>query len=396
VYVKYDLILVGGGLANGLLAYRLLTTRPDMRLLLLEQGNALGGNHTWSFHETDLDADQHRWVAPLVEHSWSGYEVRFPERQRILHGRYACFTSRRFHETVSTTLGESARLKCSVASVSTESVVLESGETLRTRAVVDGRGPLPSPHLAVCYQKFLGRELELAEPHGLDRPILMDATVSQEDGYRFIYTLPLGERQLLIEDTRYADVAWVDADELRNQIDLYAKRMHWRIESSGREEVGVLPILLGGNIQAFWSEPNPGVARTGLRAALFHPTTGYSLPEAVRLADDLSRALPLDADELHKYIRQRSLQVWRRGSFFRGLNRMLFLAGEPEQRFRVLQRFYGLPAPLINRFYAGRLNLADRARLVCGKPPVPLIRGLRAFLATDTIQPTTRSARNQA
>ncbi|WP_229425703.1 lycopene cyclase family protein [Massilia sp. Se16.2.3] len=41
-----DLILVGGGLANGLIAWRLRTLRPALRILLLEASGGIGGNHT--------------------------------------------------------------------------------------------------------------------------------------------------------------------------------------------------------------------------------------------------------------------------------------------------------------------------------------------------------------
>ena len=62
----YDVILAGGGLANGLIAWRLRTQRPELRILLLEQDDHLGGNHTWSFHASDLNAAQRAWIAPLV------------------------------------------------------------------------------------------------------------------------------------------------------------------------------------------------------------------------------------------------------------------------------------------------------------------------------------------
>src|SRR5690606_40006383 len=81
-------------------------------------------------------------------------------------------------------------------------------------------------------------------------------------------------------------------------------------------------------------------------------------------------------------------QAWESQGFFRLLNRMLFLAGAPDQRSRVLQRFYGLSQGLIERFYAGRLTAADKARILAGKPPVPLGEAIRAArLATpDQIQ----------
>jgi lycopene beta-cyclase len=45
-----------------------------------------------------------------------------------------------------------------------------------------------------------------------------------------------------------------------------------------------------------------------------------------------------------------------------------------------MQRFYGLPEPLIARFYAARLQALDKLRIVSGKPPVPLGAALRAAL----------------
>jgi lycopene beta-cyclase len=55
---------------------------------------------------------------------------------------------------------------------------------------------------------------------------------------------------------------------------------------------------------------------------------------------------------------------------------MLFRAARPDERARVLQRFYTLPEPLIERFYAGRTTLGDAARILVGKPPVSVTRAL--------------------
>ena len=62
-----------------------------------------------------------------------------------------------------------------------------------------------------------------------------------------------------------------------------------------------------------------------------------------------------------------------------GLGAMLFGA-PPGQRRQVFPRFYRLDQGLIERFYAARSTLPDRARILCGKPPVPLRAALRAFL----------------
>ena len=41
------------------------------------------------------------------------------------------------------------------------------------------------------YQKFVGLEIRTPQPHGMVRPLLMDARVAQIDGFRFVYVLPL-------------------------------------------------------------------------------------------------------------------------------------------------------------------------------------------------------------
>ncbi|MBD3876801.1 lycopene beta-cyclase CrtY [Pseudomonas kunmingensis] len=377
-----DLILVGGGLANGLLALRLRQQRPDLRLLVLEQGDTLGGNHTWSFHQHDLTQAQHRWLEPMVGKRWSGYEVIFPDLQRRLGSGYASIFSERFHQYLMPELSDGVRLRTTVASVEPQRVRLGSGDILQAGAVIDGRGVRRTGQLALGFQKFLGQELRLQQPHGLREPIIMDASVAQQDGYRFVYVLPLSADTLLIEDTYYADGATVAPDSLRDNIASYASTRGWAIADVLREEQGVLPIVLSGDLPAFWEEAR-GVPQTGLSAALFHPTTGYSLPDAVRLADHLIALDRWDAAGLFEAIRDYALAQWRQRGFFRLLNRMLFLAGPADRRWTVMQRFYRLREPLIQRFYAAKLTTRDRLRIVSGKPPVPLGEALRALAAHD-------------
>lgn len=375
----YDLILIGGGLANGLIAWRLRTQRPELRILLIERDAHLGGNHTWSFHDGDLSVDQHRWLAPLVATRWPRYEVIFPQHARTLESGYASIASLDFARVIETALGDSLRLDTPVQDLTPTSVHLADGEVLQARAVIDGRGMRPSRQLALGYQTFLGQEVRLAAPHGLTAPIIMDASVEQQGGYRFVYVLPFGPDRVLIEDTHYVDTSAWEPERLRANIAAYAAARGWRIAEVLREEHGSLPIVLAGDVDSFWSDLR-GQPCSGLRAGLFHPTTGYSLPHAVRLAERIAALATFDAASLFAAIRADALQEWRGQRFFRLLNRMLFLAGEADHRWRVMRRFYHLPAPLIARFYAGRLTLADQARLVSGKPPVPVGQAIRAAL----------------
>lgn len=375
---RWDLILVGGGLANGLIAWRLRQLRPEVDLLLIEAGAQAGGNHTWSFHQDDLTAEQ-QWIAPLVAHRWPGYEVRFPALTRTLEGGYLSITSERFAAVIAQALGDRLLLNTPVASLTPGSVTLANGERLSAAAVIDGRGYQPSPHLTIGFQSFLGQQWRLSQPHGLTRPLLMDATVDQSAGYRFVYTLPLTADEVLIEDTHYIDRATLSSDRARQHIQEYAQRQGWQLAQLQREEQGNLPITLAGDCHAFWRE-KAGQPCSGLRAGLFHSTTGYSLPQAVALADLVARQPNLDAAALFNLLHAYAQRQWRRQRFFRLLNRMLFLAGRADRRWQVMQRFYRLNPGLIARFYAGQLRLTDMARILTGKPPVPVGEALRAVL----------------
>lgn len=378
---KWDVILAGGGLANGLIAWRLLQRQPGLSILMLEADRQAGGNHTWSFHQSDLTPEQLDWLLPLVVHRWEGYDVAFPHLNRTLPGGYLSLTSDHFAAMMSRLLGENLRLNCHIVDLTPGRVELDDGQMFYGRAVIDGRGYQPDPAMQIGYQSFLGQQWQLKQPHGLTRPILMDATVDQLNGYRFVYTLPLTPDTVLIEDTHYIDSKAFDVDEGRRRIDDYAAQKGWILQTLQREEQGNLPITLAGKPESVWQRHQPQPC-SGLRALLFHPTTGYSLPLAVALADLIAGQPVLESETLYKAIKTFALQQWQQQRFFRLLNRMLFLAGSPARRWQVMQRFYRLDQELIARFYAGKPTWFDMARVLTGKPPVPVGEALSAVLKT--------------
>jgi lycopene beta-cyclase len=90
-------------------------------------------------------------------------------------------------------------------------------------------------------------------------------------------------------------------------------------------------------------------------------------------------------------VEARSKAAWNARGYYRLLNRMMFQACEPSQRYRILERFYRLPQPLVERFYAAEANLADKARILIGKPPVPIRRAM-ACLAERSAFPVSAAA----
>jgi lycopene beta-cyclase len=361
-----DISILGGGLAGGLIAFALSQRRPEVRVALIERERTLGGNHVWSFFDSDI-ADEDRWiVAPFVSHRWDGYDVCFPKHRRMLSTGYNSIESEQFDRVLRERLpAESVRLG---AAVEPEG------------AAIDARGAGDLSTLDLGWQKFVGRVLRVAGGHGLTRPVVMDATVEQIDGYRFVYLLPFDAERVFVEDTYYSDTPAMDVPAIGARIDAYAAAEGWRVTAHGREETGVLPVVIGGDFDAYWGSTGDGIAKAGMRAGLFHPTTGYSLPDAVRLASAIAKASDLSAEGLARLTRDHAERAWRARGFYRLLDTMLFRAAAPAQRYRVLERFYRLPEALIGRFYAGQTTLADKARILSGRPPVSVGRALAAAM----------------
>lgn len=379
--IRADVILAGGGLANALIALWLAKAMPTLKVVLLEQGPALGGNHTWSFHTDDIDAAAMAVLEPLIIARWPAQEVRFPRYRRTLSTGYNTISSQNL-DTVIRARVSHILTNARITELTADRVTLADGRSLTAPCVIDGRGYLTTDAINPAFQKFAGLEVETAVPHGLACPIIMDATVAQLDGYRFVYTLPLSATRLLIEDTRYSDRAELKPADLFEAIRDYAAGQGWDIARVIRQENGVLPIPLDGDAQRYWQEADSGVALSGMRALLFHAATGYSLPLAVALAARISAMpRPLSSAAVSATVREMSLANWRGQDFYRMLNRLLFLAARPDERVNVLARFYTLPEPLIRRFYAGRSTLADKARILIGKPPVDIAAALRALPA---------------
>lgn len=382
--MDFDLILVGGGLASGLAGLRLATRRPELRVAIIEAESRIGGDHIWSSFDSDMTAAQREWTAPLYAARWPRYDVRFPAFSRTLHHGYASARSANLDAAVRAAMpADCLLLNRKVRSLDATGVTLESGERVGAHIVVDGRGHAPTTALELAWQKFVGLEIETLRPHGMEAPLIMDATVDQAEGYRFVYVLPWDERHLLIEDTYYSDSPDLDVEAVKARIGDWALSAGLGPHGVVRSERGVLPLALGGNIEALWDAGTPGVARLGMRAGLFHPLTGYSFPDAVRTADLLADLPRFDPDLVYNAMRAHATRTWHGRRYYRMLARMLFRAADPPARYRVLQHFYRLPEALIARFYAGSSTRADKLRILAGRPPVPIGRALAVMLGVD-------------
>lgn len=363
---ELDYLLVGGGLQSVLLALAILERTPGARLLLLERGKRLGGNHTWCCHAADVPEDARAWFAPLVVARHSRYDVHFPGRTRRLNEPYLALTSERLHDVAEARLAAAPAaswVRGDVVGVARDEVVMSDGSRFGARLVIDARGPDAAVGDVRHFQKFVGLELSVRPESVPDAPTLMDARVPQHDGFRFMYVVPLARDRVLVEDTYYSDSPVLDVPALELGVLAHASQVGLDVSFVARREHGVLPLPLRS--PALASEEGP--LRAGYAGGYFHPTTGYSLPFALAFARHVASRQPEEVRDAEFITAQRRLARQQRYACW--LNRLLFTGFSPEDRHHVLERFYGLPEGTIRRFYALSLTPLDRARILCGRPP---------------------------
>ncbi len=388
---EFDYCIVGGGLQGCLLAHALAWHRPEATVLLLERADELCGNHTWSFHETDVAEGARSWFDPLVSCRWPGYRVKFPGLSRRVEIPYATITSDRLREATLSLADGAARpgrlvvrtgASCEILSPTV--VRLGGTADVSCRAVIDCRGRaaagLPG---GAGYQTFIGHEYETARRWPAAEPTVMDVPADQAAGFEFLYELPLGPDRVLLEYTRFHEEPACDESRA-------AELIATRLAAAGaapakliRTERGCLPMpyaaAAGGR--------GPSLAG-GYAGGWYHAATGYSMPLAVRFAELVARTRP---DRVAAEVAAAAAEDRLRRGFARFLNRLLFCLVRPADRWKIFQRFYRvLPEERIARFYAHRFTFTDAARIVIGWPPAGLapIRFARSFVSLPRPVPT--------
>lgn len=351
-----DLTIVGAGLSGLLTAWRCLDVNPGLTITIHERADRIAGDHTWSFNESDIPPGLLDWFSPFIRHRWPRYDVRFPDRVRTLDIPYATGDSQTLRTAVEPLI-QSGRLTIVTGREAPASI---NGPWLDATGYATRDDEWPG------WQKFVGHVIRTQTPHGIAHPVIMDATVSQIDGYRFVYLLPFSETDILVEDTYFSDLPSLSENEIAARIDDYIAQQGWSDHQVLRREKGILPMMMATDRQ-------DESAKIGLGGGFSVAATGFTVPVAVELADHVAQSIRRQgAESAPAAVAEFRRMHLRRERYARLLNRMFFRAADPVKRFIVLQRFYGLGEGLIRRFYRNALTWRDKSRILIGKPPVPV------------------------
>ena len=194
-----------------------------------------------------------------------------------------------------------------------DALVLDGGEEIKGRGR-DRRARRGEPVGARADPRVrLERECRFKAPHRVDRPVLVDATVDQAGGLRFMQCLPLGEDRLMVADVCVSERSQPD-DRAGARIDAYVAARGWakkRSESaatrSGRCPSAAISPPSGGSGGA-------RVAKLGLRGGFINPATARTIGDAVRTALLLAEQRDFSGAALHERSRRRPRRPGRSAS----------------------------------------------------------------------------------
>ena len=370
--IACDLAIIGGGLSGGLIALAARRARPDRRIALVEAAPTLGGNQLWSFIGSDVGAREKRLLAPLVSYGWREFGVEFPGYRRMLAQPLYGIRSDRFDATLRGLLpAGSIFTGRRAADVRAETVVLEDGTRIAAQGVIDARGAGDLSLLDLHWRKSVGYEVTVDGRHGVRSATLIDTT-GRTEGFQYRVMLPIEEDRLYIEDARLEADGGIDMADHASRILAFAARCQWRVRSSAHGVAAIVPVARGGDFERYWRSGSEGVAKTGLRAGLFHPVTGNRLADAARTALMIAHAPDWSGAALHDMLHAHAAKSWARRDYYRRFARRMIGDGPSAESCRPLKGLYAMDPGLIARFHAMTLRLSDRMALSLSDGSTPL------------------------
>ena len=372
-------MILGAGCAGLSFCYYLLEQGLEAPILILDSKRSFEDDRTWCFWDVEDTPFSH-----LAARRWNSWSIHAGD-ESVVHtsdeNPYLCLTGAAFYrhalEKISTHPNVTLRLDESAEDYKEHAAITYVRTPERTYTadyVLDGRGLAPgSPVFEEARkkahwvpQRFLGLRLRTERP-AFDREVctLMDFSVSQESGPRFMYVLPFGECEALVENVYLAE-GKTSREEHYAEISEYLGDRYGLGPGDyvvDGEERGYIPMT----DYRFPRRPGERVYSIGMLGGETRPSTGYTFLRIQRYCKNLAESLVRDENVPHD-IHPGRLNLLD-GIFLR------YMLEHPEELPEIYRRmFAGLPPEPLIRFLTERSSPADELRLVAALPKTPFIK----------------------
>jgi lycopene beta-cyclase len=357
---NHGLMIAGDGVGAALAALAVAQLRPEVPLLLVAEGERFGGDGLLFLLDEQLTDEERAFVEPLTAARWDGFYAALPARSRKLKLPCRLLSPDLLDAALREAIpAERLRVGRRLVAVRDTSLLLDGGETLAGDGALDGRAWSHPTALELGWRHSLARTCDLAAPHRVDLPVLIDSTASEGRSCDFFAVTPLSATRLIVEHVRYAESPEPHVEASQASLSRYLGLRGWGEAVTIGETQMSLPIALGGDFAAFYRIGGARVGKLGQRGGFFFPTTGSPLPDAVRTALLLARQRDFGGAALHDLIEEAAMALWKRRDAHRAFDRRLLAGGG----CGALEGLFGLESALIEKYFSERLGLFDRRKL---------------------------------
>ena len=366
-----DVVVLGVGCAGLSTAVALADAGVPGRIVLVDPREDFRDDRTWCFWGVEETAFTATAVASLT--SWSIRTSRTVVRSSLPSAPYVVLSGASFYEAALERLSKRGEVQLLLGErvldqydVGDETVVVTDRGSIRARIVIDARGPRPAAAprgdmgVTTVWQRFVGLRIRTHDAvFDPERCVLMDFDVDQTGGLRFVYVVPLGDREALVENVYFADQDPSEAEH-RVQLGEYLLERYGLGPSDyvvDGTERGVIP-MTDADLNPPTSSRQMAV---GTGAGATRPSTGYAFLRIQRSARAVARAV---ADGGPPDLRLSSRRLSVLDAVF-----LRFIRDHPERCPVVFERMFARtrPASLV-RFLSDTSTLADEVRLMAALP----------------------------
>ena len=370
---EFDYIIVGGG-ASGLLLADALGSDPyfgSKRIALFEKEQDKGNDRTWCFWETGEGR-----FDPILTRSWDHVWFRGPDYERKLSlqpFRYKMLRGADFYREYHQRIGDYPNIATFFEEVSSieeagrSAIVHTAARSYRAPLVFSSVSFEPMASLMrpypVLQQHFIGWFIRSENPvFDATAPTFMDFSIPQQGNTRFMYILPLSDREALVEYTLFSE-SLLKTEEYETALRVYITDT---LGSTSYEVVETEKGSIPMTVNDFSAADREHLVHIGIAGSWAKPSTGYTFWNTTRnipkLVDALKNGKPLKVAGRNKF--------WFYDRIFLNV-----LALENEKGSEVFGRMFRELSPqVIFRFLQEDTDLAEDLRVINSCPKGMFLR----------------------
>lgn len=286
--INYDYIIVGGGAAGLMMAYRMSKDVffDDKSILILDQEKKTANDRTWCYWESETDEWEtvisKYWLNIIFKSDvYSSEESISPYQYKMI--RSADFYSKTWkHLETKSNITFQATNVLNIQQLENEAKVITVDKVYKTKTILNSilfsDEYKTQTKYPVLQQHFVGFFIKTKEDSFDDSSAtFMDFTVEQKENTRFMYILPYAKNEALFEYTLFSKDL-LPYDIYKSEIEKYLKDRNITDYKILEKEQGSIPMTC----YKFWKHNSKNIINIGTAGGWSKASTGFTFKNTTR------------------------------------------------------------------------------------------------------------------